>query len=101
MELLFNKLIGYEVLLPKICLQRLRETYSKFIETNIEIGHKWCELILKNKVNTTCYIKYLTLLFFDHFQQFRSDYDFIAGFLSEHQAMGVFLYSEMILSKVN
>ena len=51
MELLFNKLIKCEVLLPKICLQMLRETYSNFIETSIEIGHKWCELLLKNKVH--------------------------------------------------
>ena len=28
----------------------VKETYSDAITHNIEIGHKWCELVIKNRV---------------------------------------------------
>jgi len=58
---------------------KVKETYAWYISKNIEIGHKWCEIIVKNKL--------------------RCEYHFVSEYLLQHQSMGVFLYGEMILSK--
>ena len=89
-------IIGHPTLLPKQCLMIIKETYSDAITHNIEIGHKWCELIIKNKV---CLTKnqqiFLTLIQ----SQMRSEQGFLESYIREHQSMGVYLHGEMILSR--
>ena len=64
------------------CQRRLMSSLSsqiKFSECNADIQHRWCELIV----------------LFD----FKTQFSFINNFLREHQAMGVYLYSEMMMSQ--
>ena len=51
----------------------------QFQSCNADIQHRWCEFI----------VKYC----------FKDGYDFLKKFLREHQAMGLYLYGEMTLSK--
>ena len=44
-------MIKQPTLIPKSWLELLKETYSEAFTHNIDIGHKWCELIIKNKVS--------------------------------------------------
>lgn len=90
-------LIGYPTVLPKQYLMIVKETYSNSITHNIELGHKWCELIIKNKVCLAKNVQtFLTLIQF----QIRSEQSFLENYIKEHQAMGVYLHGEMILSGV-
>ncbi|KAG1681064.1 Aminopeptidase O [Nymphon striatum] len=53
-------------------------TVYRLDSSNAEVLHRWCELIIKHKYN--------------------QKYDIISRFLQEHQAMGIYLYGEAIIS---
>ena len=76
-------LILFELLLqesiPAKVMQILKRKYEVFIQTNPDICHVWCELIINNR----------TKLF----------YQDLKSFLLNHQSMGVYLYSEMLASR--
>ena len=59
-------------------LIKLANTYQ-FQKSNADILHRWCELIVKYNISQ----KYFVL----------------EDFLKEHQAMGLYLYGEMVLSR--
>ncbi|GAB1601184.1 hypothetical protein Ahia01_000396600 [Argonauta hians] len=66
-----------DVAVSKNILQILREKLD-ICHCNPDVQHRWCELVIKNK-----------------FTKFYGD---IKNFLLQHQAMGSYLYGEMILS---
>ena len=55
------------------------KNYIDFRERNADIQHRWCELAI------LC--------------GWKSESSFIKDFLIEHQAMGIYLYSEMMISQ--
>ena len=55
------------------------KTHIDFSERNADVQHRWCELII------LCGLK--------------TDFSFIEEFLIQHQAMGIYLYSELMLSQ--
>ena len=64
---------------PAKVMKVLRAKYETFIQTNPDIFHVWCELVINNKS-----------------KQFYQD---LKTFLLNHQSMGVYLYSEMLGSR--
>lgn len=80
-QLLFNNLINRDSLIPNKVLLAIKDVYKGSIASNLDVGHKWCELVIKNKL--------------------RSEYHFIETYVTQHQSMGVYIYGEMFLSKVN
>ncbi|KAL5006133.1 hypothetical protein ScPMuIL_017291 [Solemya velum] len=63
--------------IPVQLLKALKSSYN-LTSANAEIQHRWCELVVKHK-----------------FLQCYSD---VQAFLVNHQALGIYLYGEMILS---
>ena len=47
--LLFNRLLGLSSV-PGRILERLSVQYRELITTNIDVGHRWCELVINNQV---------------------------------------------------
>ena len=78
LSLLLNLLIRMESI-PCSVLRKVKEEYGKQITKHPELGHKWSEIVIKNK--------------------FRSEYSFVSHYMKNHQSMGVFLYGELINSK--
>ena len=62
-------------------MEGLSVQYRDLITTNIDIGHRWCELVINN--------------------QFKKGFQFISDYLIHNQSMGVYLYGELLLSKVS
>ena len=77
-SLLLNLLIRMDSM-PCSVMKKVKEEYGQQITSHPELGHKWCEIVIKNKL--------------------RSDYAFVSHFLRTHQSMGVFLYGELLNSK--
>ena len=77
-SLLLNLLIKMESI-PSFVLKQIKQLYHQKISSHPELGHKWAEIVVKNK--------------------FRSEYSQVSHFLRSHQSMGVFLYGELLLSK--
>ncbi|EHB04956.1 Aminopeptidase O [Heterocephalus glaber] len=67
-----------EKTLSRPTLQTLQRTYCLH-EQDAEVRHRWCELIVKHK--------------------YRSAYRHVEQFLQEDQAMGVYLYGELMVSE--
>ena len=65
--------------LPSFLMRHLKTEYAEVIETNPDVGHRWCELVVKNR--------------------FKACYGDIRYFLTQHQGMGVYLYAEMAMSR--
>lgn len=76
--MLFLELLLDEEHLPLQLLYNIREHY-KPQATNAEVQHRWCELIIKHKC--------------------KNYYDDVKSFLINHQAMGVYLFGEMVISR--
>lgn len=74
--ILFEKLLQCE----KLGVQTMKEIYSfyKIQSRNGDIKHRWCELIVKHNY---------------------PDINHISNFLTENQAMGVYLYGELVISE--
>ncbi|KAG8595957.1 hypothetical protein GDO81_001686 [Engystomops pustulosus] len=65
----------------KICgktLQCLKKTYN-LQEQDAEVRHRWCELVIKHKYTTS--------------------YNDVEAFLLQDQAMGVYLYGELMVNE--
>lgn len=77
-SLLLNLLIKMESI-PSSVLKQIKQLYHQQISSHPELGHKWAEIVVKNK--------------------FRSEYSQVSHFLRSHQSMGVFLYGELLLAK--
>lgn len=75
--LLLEHLLEQKTLSPRI-LQRLQQTY-RLEEQDAEVRHRWCELVIKHK--------------------YTKAYEQVARFLQEDQAMGVYLYGELMVSE--
>ena len=60
-------------------LKLVKARYQHKFACNPELGHLWCELVVRHRL--------------------RGDYASVSQLLVEHQAMGVFLYAEMAMSK--
>ena len=60
-------------------LKLVKARYQKRFACNPELGHIWCELVVRHRL--------------------RGDYASVSQLLVEHQAMGVFLYAEMAMAK--
>ena len=60
-------------------LKLVKARYEGKLACNPELGHIWCELVVRHRL--------------------RGDYASVAQLLVEHQAMGVFLYAEMAMAK--
>ena len=65
--------------IPCLVLKQVKQLYEQQITSHPELGHKWCEVVIKNK--------------------FRAEYSSVSSFLKTHQSMGVFLYGELLFSK--
>merc|ERR1711874_285578 len=65
--------------LHSLLMRHLKTEYAGVIETNPDVGHRWCELVVKNK--------------------FKTCYGDIRNFLTQHQGMGVYLYAELAMSR--
>ncbi|ELU05104.1 hypothetical protein CAPTEDRAFT_216157 [Capitella teleta] len=74
--LLLELLLDIEVL-SKSCLHQLKAKYN-LPGVNPDVHHRWCELIIKHK--------------------YSEGYKDVEIFLKSHQAMGVYLYGEMMIS---
>ncbi|KAM4879124.1 aminopeptidase O [Sylvia borin] len=75
--LLLESLLEEKTLCPRI-LQYLERTYQ-LREQDAEIRHRWCELVIKHK--------------------YEPGYRDIERFLREDQAMGVYLYGELMVNE--
>ncbi|KAM8802991.1 aminopeptidase O isoform 1-T1 [Rhynchonycteris naso] len=75
--LLLEHLLEQKTLNPRT-LQRLERTYN-LTQQDAEVRHRWCELIVKHKYTRA--------------------YKTVEKFLLEDQAMGVYLYGELMLSE--
>ncbi|XP_056370226.1 aminopeptidase O isoform X2 [Oenanthe melanoleuca] len=75
--LLLESLLEEKTLCPKI-LQCLERTYG-LREQDAEVRHRWCELVIKHK--------------------YEPGYGDIERFLREDQAMGVYLYGELMVNE--
>uniref|UniRef100_A0A250YL54 Aminopeptidase O n=1 Tax=Castor canadensis TaxID=51338 RepID=A0A250YL54_CASCN len=75
--LLLEHLLEEKTLRPRT-LQSLQRTYCLH-EQDAEVRHRWCELIIKHK--------------------FTEAYEQVERFLQEDQAMGVYLYGELMVSE--
>ena len=95
MSLLFNYLLSLPSL-PSRVLEEVRGQYGDFINTNCDIGHKWAELVIKNKVIQSFGTSALSF----YYLQFQKDFKFISDYLANNQSMGVYLYGELLSSKV-
>jgi len=60
-------------------LKLVKARYQQKFACNPELGHTWCELVVRHRL--------------------RGDYASVSQLLVEHQAMGVFLYAEMAMAK--
>ena len=60
-------------------LKLVKARYQQKFACNPELGHIWCELVVRHRL--------------------RGDYASVSQLLVEHQAMGVFLYAEMAMAK--
>ncbi|XP_071162696.1 aminopeptidase O-like [Mytilus edulis] len=74
---LFLEMLLEDEKIPAIQLVNIRTRYH-MMSQNADVQHRWCELVIKHKV-----------------QKFYQD---LKKFLLNHQAMGVYLYGEMVLS---
>jgi aminopeptidase O len=77
LHLLLDKLLEKSSLCIST-LTRLNQQYN-FNKTNAEIQHRWFELVVKHK--------------------YTHAYSELGSYLVKHQAMGVYLYGEMIIAK--
>ncbi|KAI1239901.1 hypothetical protein IHE44_0011339 [Lamprotornis superbus] len=77
MVLLLESLLEEKTLCPRI-LQCLERTYQ-LREQDAEVRHRWCELVVKHK--------------------YEPGYGDIERFLREDQAMGVYLYGELMVNE--
>ncbi|XP_041255405.1 aminopeptidase O-like [Onychostruthus taczanowskii] len=75
--LLLEFLLEEKTLCPRI-LQCLERTYQ-LREQDAEVRHRWCELVIKHK--------------------YEPGYGDIERFLREDQAMGVYLYGELMVNE--
>ncbi|XP_029473333.1 aminopeptidase O isoform X2 [Rhinatrema bivittatum] len=75
--LLLESLLEEKTLYPRTLLC-LENTY-RLREQDAEVQHRWCELIVKHKYSTA--------------------YGDVEQFLQDHQAMGVYLYGELMVNK--
>ncbi|XP_036597801.1 aminopeptidase O [Trichosurus vulpecula] len=75
--LLLESLLEEKTLCPRI-LQSLEKTYH-LREQDAEVRHRWCELVIKHK--------------------YTKAYEDVERFLLEDQAMGVYLYGELMVSE--
>ncbi|XP_074251724.1 aminopeptidase O isoform X8 [Saimiri boliviensis] len=75
--LLLEHLLEQKTLSPRT-LQSLQRTYHLH-DQDAEVRHRWCELIVKHK--------------------FTKAYNSVQSFLREDQAMGVYLYGELMVSE--
>ncbi|XP_042134548.1 aminopeptidase O isoform X1 [Peromyscus maniculatus bairdii] len=75
--LLLEHLLEQKTLSPRT-LQRLQQTY-RLEEQDAEVRHRWCELVIKHK--------------------YTKAYEQVARFLQEDQAMGIYLYGELMVSE--
>ncbi|XP_054040623.1 aminopeptidase O isoform X4 [Rissa tridactyla] len=75
--LLLETLLEEKTLCPRI-LQRLEKTYQ-LREQDAEVRHRWCELVVKHK--------------------YVPGYGDVETFLREDQAMGVYLYGELMVNE--
>ncbi|XP_064626631.1 aminopeptidase O-like [Lineus longissimus] len=66
-----------EASLSKVTLEQLRDVYN-ISRCNADIQHRWCELVVKHS--------------------YSPGYGDIKAFLRNHQAMGIYLYGELVLS---
>ena len=89
MSLLFNYLLSLPSL-PRRVLVEVRSQYGNFINSNCDIGHKWAELVIKNKVIEALGLQLYHLTLFS----------FLLDYLANNQSMGVYLYGELLSSKV-
>ncbi|XP_052095484.1 aminopeptidase O-like isoform X1 [Mytilus californianus] len=74
---LFLEILLEDEKIPANQLVNIRTRYH-MMSQNADVQHRWCELVIKHKV-----------------QKFYQD---LREFLLNHQAMGVYLYGEMVLS---
>ncbi|KAK3090011.1 hypothetical protein FSP39_008484 [Pinctada imbricata] len=77
---LFLEMLLDEKKMSPYLLQSLHSRY-RFMECNADVQHRWCELVIKHKVD--------------------KHYTDIKSFLVNHQAMGVYLYGELVLAGSN
>lgn len=75
--LLLEHLLEQKTLNPRT-LQRLERTYH-LPQQDAEVRHRWCELIVKHK--------------------YTKAYKTVERFLQEDQAMGIYLYGELMVSE--
>ncbi|XP_037706969.1 aminopeptidase O isoform X2 [Choloepus didactylus] len=75
--LLLEQLLDQKTLQPRT-LQSLQRTYY-LEQQDAEVRHRWCELIVKHK--------------------YRDAYKHVEAFLQEDQAMGIYLYGELMVSE--
>uniref|UniRef100_A0A4X2KQY2 Aminopeptidase O (putative) n=1 Tax=Vombatus ursinus TaxID=29139 RepID=A0A4X2KQY2_VOMUR len=75
--LLLESLLEEKTLCPRI-LRSLEKTYH-LREQDAEVRHRWCELVIKHK--------------------YTKAYEDVERFLLEDQAMGVYLYGELMVSE--
>ena len=75
--LLLEHLLEQKTVTPRT-LQSLERTYH-LLEQDAEVHHRWCELIVKH--------------------QYTKAYRDVERFLQEDQAMGIYLYGELMLSE--
>ncbi|XP_073662082.1 aminopeptidase O isoform X9 [Tursiops truncatus] len=75
--LLLEHLLEQRTLNPRT-LQRLERTYH-LSEQDAEVRHRWCELVVKHK--------------------YTEAYRHVERFLQEDQAMGIYLYGELMVSE--
>lgn len=75
--LLLECLLEQKALSPQT-LQRLQQTY-RLQEQDAEVRHRWCELVIKHKYTRA--------------------YEQVTRFLQEDQAMGVYLYGELMVGE--
>lgn len=75
--LLLESLLEQKTLCPRI-LQCLEKTYQ-LREQDAEVRHRWCELVVKHK--------------------YVPGYGDVEKFLREDQAMGVYLYGELMVNE--
>ncbi|XP_063132200.1 aminopeptidase O isoform X4 [Rattus norvegicus] len=75
--LLLEWLLEQKTLSPQT-LHRLQQTYH-LQEQDAEVRHRWCELVIKHK--------------------YTKAYDQVKRFLQEDQAMGIYLYGELMVSE--
>uniref|UniRef100_A0A4X1V3D2 Aminopeptidase O (putative) n=3 Tax=Sus scrofa TaxID=9823 RepID=A0A4X1V3D2_PIG len=75
--LLLEHLLEQTTLNPRT-LQRLERTYH-LPEQDAEVRHRWCELVVKHK--------------------YKKAYGHVERFLQEDQAMGIYLYGELMVNE--